>query len=189
MTSNELPINGYLLVDNIQRLEDLPDYTSKQIITFDYDSHIFLTKQKIPHIVSDKFHSDQELESIDNLIYSLVRWYDIPSIKNLIVHNNVNLGELFFLEFRDILVLFLKKFIEIFNLVKLYPNAHFFVSDIIAEIASTLTRNISNTNIKNKKISIYDSIDIPLKLGSKQFTLKISKKNFSKIQPREGILS
>jgi len=182
MISKSLSSNNYLLVDNITRLEDLADYTSKQIITFDYDSHIFLIKQKIPHIISDKFHSVLELESIEELIHSFVKWYDIPSIKNLISDNGINLGELFYLEFRDILVSFLKKFIEIFNLVKLYPSAHFFASENISEIISKFTQNISNINIKNQNISIYDSIDVPLKFGSKQFTLKISTKNFSKIQ-------
>ena len=182
MTSNSFSNTNYLLVDNIQKLNELGDYASKQIITFDYDSHIFLEKQKIAHIISDKFHSVKELDDIENKIYSLVKWYEIPSIQNEIFSDNINLGELFFLEFRDELVSFLKKFIEISNIIKLNPHSHYYVSENMLELISPLTKNVTKMNIKNKDISIYNSIDVPLKFGSKQLTIKLSTKNVSKTQ-------
>ncbi len=182
MTLNNSSKTGYLLVDNIQNSNELGDYESKQIITFDYESHVFLTKQKIPHIVSDKFHSNNELHDIENQIHSLVKWYCIESIKNIVTENGINLGELFFLEFRYELVSFLKKFLEIFNLVKLYPNSYYYASENIFEIISTMTKNVTKINLKNKNSSLYDSIDVPLKLGPKQFTIKLSTKNASRIQ-------
>ena len=172
----------FLLVDNVQKLSHLGDYQSKQIITFDYDSHVFLNKQKIPHIISDKFHTDEELHDIENLIHSFVKWYEIPSLKNILLVNDINLGELFYLEFRDELVSFLKKFVEISNFIRINPNCHYFVSENIWEIISTLSNDVTKINIKNQFIKIYDSIDVPLKLGSKQFTITLSAKNASKIQ-------
>ena len=172
---------SYLLVNNIQAIVDLGDYVSKQIITFDYDSHIFLTKQNISHIISDQFHSVKELSDIENKIYSLVDWYEIPSIQNEIISDDINLGELFFMEFRDELVSFLKIFIEILNIVKLNLNSNYYVSKNLMKFISPLTKNIYEIN-QNNDISIYDSTDIPLKFGSKQLTIKVSKKNLSKIQ-------
>ena len=173
---------NFLLIDNIQKIGDLGDFKSKQIITFDYDSHLFLNEQRISHIISDIFHSVDELQKIENFVYSFVKWYDIPSVKNMIFENNINLGELFFLEFRDELVSFLKKFIEISNLIKSNPTSHFFVSENISELIISLTKNITKINTKDQSNSIYDSIDIPIKLGPLQSTLKISTKNASKIQ-------
>ena len=186
MTSNNTSNSDYLLVKNIQKIDDLGDYASKQIITFDYSSHVFLNEKKISHIISDTFSSIKELKNMDNLIYSLVNWYDTPSIKNTIFENNINLGELFFLEFRDHLVSFLKSFIEISNLIKLNPSSHYFVFEEIGEIVSTFTQNITKVETKHENISVHESInnsiDVPLKLGSKTLTLKLSKKNASKIQ-------
>ena len=181
LTSKDFKSN-FLLVDNIQKLDDLSDYVSKQIITFDYSSHIFLNEQKISHITSDDFHSDVELQKIENLIYSFVKWYDLPSIKNMIFENDINLGELFFFEFRDELRLFLKKYIEISNIIKSNLDSHYFVSDDISEILSIFTKNFTKLIIKNHEILIHDLIDVPLNLGSKQFTVKLSTKNISRIQ-------
>ena len=149
MTSNDFSDINYLLIDNLQNSDELDDYKSKQIITFDYESHISLNKQNIPHIISDKFHSIEELQSIETLIYSLVKWYEVPSVKDSISDNGINLGELFFLEFRDELVSFLKKFIEISNLVKSKPDSHFFVSENIWSLIFPLTKNVTKVNIKN----------------------------------------
>jgi len=182
LTSNDFSDINYLLIDNLQNSDELDDYKSKQIITFDYESHISLNKQNIPHIISDKFHSIEELQSIETLIYSLVKWYEVPSVKDSISDNGINLGELFFLEFRDELVSFLKKFIEISNLVKSKPDSHFFVSENIWSLIFPLTKNVTKVNIKNQGISMYNSIDVPLKLGSKQLTIKLSTKNASRIQ-------
>ena len=186
MTFDTLLNSDYLLVKNIQKIDDLGDYTLKKIITFDYSSHIFLNEKKIPHVISDTYSSIEELKNMDNLVYSLVNWYDVSSIKNKIFESNINLGELFFLEFREHLVSFLKSFIEISNLIKLNPNSHYFVSEDLREIISLYTQNITKVKTKHKTTSIsdsvYDYIDIPLKIGSKFFTLKLSKKNASKIQ-------
>ena len=182
LASNDFSKTDYLLVDNIQNFDELGDYESKQIVTFDYESHVSLNKEKIPHIISDKFHSVEELESVEKLIYSFVRWYEIPTIKNSIFDSGINLGELFFLEFRAELVSFFKKFIEISNLVKLNPDSHYYVSENIWSLISPITKNVTKLNIKNQDISMYNSIDVPLKLGSKQLTMKLSTKNASRIQ-------
>lgn len=177
MTSND-----YLLVDKIQNIDEIGDYSSKKIISFDYESHVLLNEQKIPHTISDEFSSTEELHSIEKQVYDFVNWYEIPSIQNLIVEDGINLGELFFLEFRAELVSFLKKFIELSKLVKLHPDSNYFVSETIWELISSLTKNVSKLNIKTQDISMYNSIDVPLKLGSKQLTMKLSTKNASRIQ-------
>lgn len=173
---------NFVLVDNVTKLNKIVDFTSKQIITFDYQSHIFLKKHNISHIVSDDFHSIEELQKLENFIYHFVCWYEIPAIKNIIFENDINLGELFYVEFRAKLTSFLKKYIEISNLIKLYPNAHYFVSKNMYDIVSTFTTKIEKISIEFNDFSIYDSIDVPLKLGSKQITLKLSTKQTSKIQ-------
>ena len=177
MTSND-----YLLVDKIQNIDEIGDYSSKKIISFDYESHVLLNEQKIPHTISDEFISTEELHSIEKQVYDFVNWYEIPSIQNLIVEDGINLGELFFLEFRAELVSFLKKFTELSKLVKSHPDSNYFVSETIWELISSLTKNVSKLNIKTQDISMYNSIDVPLKLGSKQLTMKLSTKNASRIQ-------
>ena len=182
MISNNSSNANFLLVDNIEKLDELGDYESKTIITFDYNSHIFLQAQKISHITSDKFHSSEELEYSDNLIYTFVEWYEIPSIKKIIFDNNINLGELFFSEFRTELVTFLKKFIEVSNLIKLNPDSNYFVSENLWELTSPLCKNTRKVNIKKSDIFIHNSIDVPIKVGSKQLTVTLSTKNASRIQ-------
>jgi len=174
--------HDFLLVDNIQKLDDLGDYKSKLIITFDYSSHVFLSEQKIPHTISDEYNSIKELKIIEKLIYSFGYWYDLPSLKNDIFENNINLGELFFSEFNNELVPLLKKFFEISKIIKLNPISHYFVSENIFEIISIFTSNITKIKMRNQTISLHNSIDVPLKFGSKQITLKLSTKNISRIQ-------
>jgi hypothetical protein len=181
-----IPTPSYLLVNNIQTIDNLGDYVSKQIITFDYNSHVFLTKKNISHITSDQFYSVGELGDIENKIYSFVKWYQLSSIQNEIISHDINLGELFFLEFRDELVSFLKIFIEIMNLVKLNPTSTYYVSKNLIKFILPLSKNVIELK-QNSHNSIYDSIDVPLKIGSKQLTMKVSKKNFSKIQSFSNI--
>ncbi len=183
LTKNDLKRNDFLLVFNISQIEELGNYASKQIITFDYASHFFLENKKIPHVISENFSTYDELKHIENKIYFFNSWYEISSIKSKLLYDDINLGELFFLEFRDQLVSFLKSFIELKNFFQKNSNSHYYVSEELWELVSNLKLPNIKKIIKNKKKSdIYNSVDIPIKFGSKQFTVSVSSNNFSKLK-------
>lgn len=169
-----------ILVDSTISLDDMNYNTNHEIITFDYFSHIQLFNKKIHHKISDDFIHIEELQKLESEIYHFVNWYTLSEFSTIILEDGINLGELFYIEFRDILTSFLKKFLEISKIITLYPNNTFLVSESVYEIISLYTRNV--IVIKTKNESIYSSIEVPIKIGPKIFTLKLDSKHVSMIQ-------
>lgn len=171
-----------ILVDSIISIDDVNYSTNHEIITLDYLSHIQLFNKKIHHKISDDFIHIEELQKLESQIRHFVNWYTLSEFSTIILEDGINLGELFYIEFRDMLTSFLKKFLEISKIMTLYPNNTFLVSESVYEIVSIYTKNVHIIKTKNKNESIYSSIEVPIKIGPKIFTLKLNSVHVSMIQ-------
>ncbi len=153
-----------------------------KIITFDYLIHRRLDQNNIPHEVSDQYISKNDLDGILNRSMDYARWYLLPEIKDIVSFKGINFGELFYIELHEFLVSFLKRFLEIKQIFNKFSNSKFIVSHSLAPIISSLTDNVEIVGTTEEQLSIHDKLDVPIKIGSKQFTLSLSSSKVQKIQ-------
>ena len=94
--------NFVIFCDSTSSLEEINKIIDKHnpiIIAFDYESHNLLLENNIVHELSDDYLNNDDLDHIQDLSYNFSNWYNKSEISNLIEHEGINLGELFYLEF------------------------------------------------------------------------------------------
>ena len=147
-----------------------------QIITFDFGLHNVFKKKSIQHIISDEFLSQNELLSIQNSAFRLSDWYNENEIKEHLSYKGVNLGSLIQGEFINILVNFLKRFLECSNIIKKYnSDTFFFCSGITFEIMKQFSVNVKKiSNMYSEKLFFpLDSLKIKTRIGIKNYSVEI----------------
>jgi len=160
------------------------------IISFDYESHIFLSKNNIEHEICDAFTTDAELEDLQKKSYYYSKWFEINEISKLIVFNDINLGELFYTEFHYYLVPILKKFYELTKIIKKFPSAKFTSNGNLFKIISELSNNVSLLHDESNPNEgfLNDSIKKTFKLGKKEISFNLSRTRFKKLKSNSELL-
>ena len=186
--SNFMPskLTTIVLYDSSFDINELINIIKEQdplVISFDYESHKLLIKYKIKHKISDDYLSEKDIQNIQKNSYSLSQWFANPTISNMLEFEGINLGQLFYIEFHFFLVPFLKKFVELTHIFKLYSDAKFVGSSQLYEIISTFTDNTTklHNNVDDKQF-LYDSVPLNLRFFKKKFTINISTKYYYKIK-------
>ncbi|WP_428324966.1 hypothetical protein [Nitrosopumilus sp.] len=152
---------------------------SQIIISLDFPSHEKLESKNIRHIISDNFISDDEIKKLQISSYEFVRWYENNIIKNLITYKNINLGELFYLDFYIYLLPILKFFSEFQHIVSKYPNSTFFASSKISNFLKHFSVNYKEIGENDNDVEFYlDNIDYEFRLFKKDISFSISKSNY-----------
>ena len=186
--SNFMPskLTTIVLYDSSFDINELINIIKEQdplVISFDYESHKLLIKYKIKHKISDDYLSEKDIQNIQKNSYSLSQWFANPTISNILEFEGINLGQLFYIEFHFFLVPFLKKFVELTHIFKLYSDAKFVGSSQLYEIISTFTDNtIKLHNNVDEKQFLYDSVPLNLRFFKKKFTINVSTKYYYKIK-------
>ncbi|EGP92881.1 UDP-N-acetylglucosamine 2-epimerase [Nitrosarchaeum koreense] len=172
----------FLIDSTVNTDQFLKSNNDSKIITFDNTIHHLLLHNKIGHQVSDQYVSRSDLDDIlkHSMIYA--RWYLLPEIKEILSFKDINLGELFYIEFQEFLISFLKRFLEIKRIFTKFPNSKFLVSHSLFPIISSLSANVELVGNVKEQLSIYNKIDVPVKIGGKQLTLTLNTSNVQKIQ-------
>lgn len=153
------------------------------IISFDYESHRNLLKNKINHMISDDFLTESDLQAIQEKSYSLSYWFCQPEIDHFFDYEGINLGQLFQVEFHYLLVPFLKKFVEFSKLFKKFPDSSYIASGTLYEIASSFSSSITrSTGSKEYDSFLYDSVKIPIKIGNKSIQIAMSRRRYLNVK-------
>ena len=100
-----------ILVGDISNFDKIENYISKfpnaQIFTLNFKSHLKLSQQKIPHIISENFLQDQDYDKIDLLSKNAsINWYKHDKIKKFLKFEEINLGNLLEQEFHQYILPF-----------------------------------------------------------------------------------
>ena len=190
--SNELII----IFENSDHLEELLELKKNQntiIISMNFSAHKILEDANIQHIISDTFLTDSERKNIQFQAESLSDWYKNSKINNNLIYHDVNLGSLIKLEFINILVNFLKKFLEFYKISSFYPNSSFHCTNTSKEIMKNFTKNISIFNLHEtpSNFSPLDDLKVGYTIGTKNhsFEIKLPKKIFSTLKSFSEITS
>ena len=142
-----------VLFESSTNLKNIEKFISKNdsiIITFDYKSHELLTLRKVSHKVSDSFLDEKDIHFLQKETYRLTKWFE-TKVSDSITYGNINLGELFYIDLYFILLPAMKKFFEIIQINKKYPNANFFASSIHYEMTKQFSKSV--ISLGGKKLS------------------------------------
>ena len=179
--SNSTTKNLFLIESSVlSKISNLIPKNSK-IISFDYESHQYFKKTETPHIQSEKFLFDSDLEKINCIAKNLSKWSKEKIISNFITYENLNLGDLFTVEFHYFILPFIKKFLEIQRILSKFPNSILHTSGILSNIVEHLGIEHVSKISEHNPFFLYD--DIKIKTPFLNFNLSRTKfdkiKNFS----------
>lgn len=175
----KLKKNLALIDSSISYEEIKPLVNDTSFITFDYESHLLLTKNNIEHEVSDSFLNSDELDFLQEKVYEFSNWHSSEKAANTLLHKNVNLGSLFYVELWMFLIPLTKKFFEIIKIIEKYDVEKIVTSYLICELGKCLQLEFTNLSSKTENIDYYyDS----LKFETDIFSLKLSPETFSKLK-------
>lgn len=179
-------LQNIIFFDSSFDFEDLKTLTndnSSIIITFDFESHKLLLENHVEHYISDNFITKKDLSEIQNKSYNFTDWYKDKSISNLLTYEDVNLGNLFYGEFRLFLIPLLKKFLEITKIYQKFPDAIYFSTYELFPFISVHTSNVKKINFYEKHaISSSHNIKYGFNFGGKYFSISLPNKYFRKIK-------
>ncbi len=153
------------------------------VISFDYNSHKLLLKNNIPHIISNDFINEEDISAIQNNSYNFTRWCDDECISNILMYEEINLGNLFYHEFRLLLVPLIKKFLECVKLFQKSPNAKYFSSSELYPFISLHTINVKILATKKETTtSVSSSMNYGFMFAGKHLNISLSKWSYNKIK-------
>ena len=167
---------------DLKNIEKFISKNDSHVITFDYKSHEILTRRKISHEISDSFLDENDIYFLQQEAYRLTKWFE-TEVSDSITYENINLGELFYMDFYFILLPTMKKFFEITQIIKKYPHANFFASSAHYEMIKQFSQ--STISLGGKKILTQFYLDVVgnrFEIGGKNFTIKLSKKRFNSLK-------
>lgn len=181
---------------DIHKLKKTKNDTNPIIITFDYTSHKILVDNKIEHDLSDNFLTDDDINKIQQNSYDLAKWYEHQTVSDLLEHEGINIGSLFYVEFHYFLLHFLKKFTELTKIYEQYNDKHFIATFDLYDISKLLNSNtLPFDNDKKQENFLYDFIKLPvtnsfsfsIKRSHYQYLKKISEKIIQKLVSKQNI--
>ena len=172
--------NIILLIDDTLLLDSVDLFASSQtIISLDFLSHEKLKLKKIKHIESDIFISETEIKNLQEHSNNFTHWYEDLDIKNCTTYKNINLGELFYVDFYVYLIPVLKTFFELSKIISKYPDSYFIASSNISKFIEQFSVQFKEIKQINVNPNFYlDSINYQIKLNKKSFQIPISKSNY-----------
>ncbi len=174
-----------VLFESSTNLKNIEKFISKNdsiIITFDYKSHELLTLRKVSHKVSDSFLDEKDIHFLQKETYRLTKWFE-TKVSDSITYDDINLGELFYIDFYFILLPIMKKFFEVMRIIKKHPNAKFFASSDHYEIIKQFSQSVISLGGKKLSTRFYlDMISNRFEIGGKNFTINLSKKRYNSLK-------
>ena len=177
--------DSIILFDSSCNINDLTSdkIENSLIITFDYNSHKNLEKSHIDHVISDSYLDQYFTSSSEKICQDLTEWYTQKSVEKILEYDGLNLGEFFYIELYELLIPFLKNFLEISKIFEENSNAHFFTSQNLYDIIHSFSSNVKTLQhvISMKSEFDYTHVDIPFKLGSKSSHIRIGRSKYLKL--------
>jgi len=171
---------------NIKSLT-LNEKPNDKIISFDFKTHAELETLGIEHEIVENYLDVDDHKLIEDLVYQkFMKWHEQDWLTDHIYLENLNLGSLLDQFIGLYFLKIVKKFVCIIRILNKEQPSFVTASDDLAKIVSEIQKSnkIQIKLIPGKKQNLlyYDRIQIPIKLGTKSFTIWISRKNFLRIK-------
>jgi len=157
-----------------------------KIFSFDFYAHKSLEKLKIPHELVENYFTDYDKKLVDEKTFDFVlNWYKAIDPEKLLFVKGLSMGNLLEIEFTTYFFLVLKRVLGIQKILENEQPLEIICGRLSNYVKSLIfDEKIILTEFKTSDSSslFFDSIEIPLSIGKKTRTLKISRKNYLKIK-------
>jgi len=171
---------------NINNLS-LEKNSNDKIISFDFKTHTDLEKLGIKHEIVETYLQINDNQLIEDLVYqNFLKWHQQDWLSDYIYLDDLNLGSLLDQFIGVYFLQIVKKFVCINRIFKKEQPISIIASYDLVKIISNISKfnQIKVKSIPGKKLNMlyYDRIQIPIKIGSKSFSMWVSRKNFLRIK-------
>ena len=184
----DMMIEKIVLVEGKEDVNELQKIITPdtKVICFDFEAHKSLVNLNIKHNNVEKYFSNNdEIEIESKAIELTTQWYKHNKIKENIKYNEINLGSLLEIELIGYFFEYVKRMIGIIRILEREKPKEVFAS-FLGDCAESICKDSKINLIKyaSKKTAslFFDYIEIPIKIGSRIITIKISRKNFLKLR-------
>ncbi len=183
MTKKIVLIEGNKDVENLKDVIFLPNV---KIISFGFEVHKQLANLGINHSIVEEYFSREDEEELDNESINLSKkWYLHSDLTNLIEYNGINLGSLLEIEIVGYFFEYLKRVLGIIRIIeKENPEEIFtsFLTSCTKIVCKDKEIKIHQNKTKQTTMLFFDSVEIPIRIGGRIKSIKISRKKFLSIK-------
>ncbi len=161
--------------------------SNSKIISFDYKTHIELTKLGIKHEIVEQYFEPNDEKIIEKTVYDkFLKWHEQDWVSQYLYLDKLNLGSLLDQFIGMYFLQIVKKFVCINRIIENEKPTTIYASNDLTKIILKISKfdQITVNSIPGKEQSLlyYDRIQIPIKIASKSFTIWISRKNFLQLK-------
>jgi len=177
----DMSSQNLMLIDSSIDINEITNvFNDSKIIALDYESHKALLKKNIDHEISDDYLTADDLRAIQNDSYRMSKWSSHES--SLLKYEEINLGNLFYIEFHYFLVPLLKQTVEIIKIANKHKDVVITCSPRVNAIAKFITKTNMIGKEEKPKEFLYDTIKVNSKIFNIPITLKISTTQYNYIK-------
>jgi len=174
-----------ILVDSNTKINTIKQFVTNntKIISFDYESHTLLSKNKIVHTLAENYLSTHDIISLQEKLFHFSKFFTEQEISDMLIYNDVKIGQLFYFELYLFLLPFLKKFLELQKIYYKYPKAEFVSSHDLSDLISLFTTNVIQIDKNSQKSEFfYDSIKLNFRMHNFSFNISIPQRYYDIIK-------
>jgi hypothetical protein len=185
MVTKNIILVGEHIFDDVK--DQFLKFPQAKIFSLDYLSHEMLQKQNIDHEIGDQLLSDSDFSMIDSFSNNLTKnWFLNNDIQDKLKFESINLGSLIQPEFYQYILDFVSQIVQVTKILenRTHDNVVAFtkINHFISELCNK--NNVSCRLItSNNSIQLsLDNYKLKFNLFNMPLSIKISRKNFSKIK-------
>ena len=127
-----------------------------KVITLDHDVHKKLNEKNIQHSISENFIDDLKLKQIQTECIKFSNWHKNEDIKNILLYKEIEIGDLYKLEFHNFLIPFIKKNYELQEIKKKFSTLQIVCSSNLYHIAKNIFENVEKIDDDNDDTVLED---------------------------------
>jgi hypothetical protein len=185
--NSKIMSNSLLLLENSSDVKTIlsnhPNLENFKIICFDIESNSLLSELGIKHELMENYLNSTDEAEIDTLaLEKALSWHTQKNFEDFLVFRNINLGWLLEIEIHQYLLQTIKHLIGILRIFEIEKPTNIHASKFLSSLIHSINFEIGisiHTFLKSNSLKFYfDTVEIPINLGSKKFNLKTSR-NFA----------
>lgn len=162
-----------------------------KLVALDYSAHLILKRNKIEHIMLDEFISYDEYGEIDSLAHTIPQIWSKFDIDQLLLHKQINLGEVIEWEMVYSLVKFVRLFHGINKAISalrpdnvIVHSQNDYINKIVKQVCDNLSISVTTIDGGGPADSLFwlDNISVTLDLFGRPTTITVSRDTYQKIK-------
>lgn len=184
-------VESLILLDDLTDLNSIkktiPNFENEKIISFNYDVHNYLEKEKISHTNSDEYLSKNERIELYDKAVSLYNWYNKSSVLEEFKFEGINLLSLIDAgEFHQFILEKMIKFMIMIRIIQKENPKRIFLPAIFLDAFNSIVekKNIELIELKTNSSDVFywNKINFKFNFLSRTFSISLSRNRYTLIK-------